>query len=365
MSKAVTFLTLAVAGWVGLRAVAFGIAPGAMAQAPLAEDLAPAPLAAMAPPGVSTPAMAPQPQWPVYLPYPIEQAGAQQLPPQIIYRTIPAQGGQAPVIIYAAPPQYPVQYAGYAGAPSFWPGMAAAPFPTGGPIPQQSAAIPTSTPPLESGKPLFKLPSKLSLSSWGFFRREDGFSSSSLAPGGTLGASQAGARMLYQFDDRFAASARLTSGAGNVAGAEAAIGLRVTPFKGLPLHINAERRQNVGTGPAGRSAFALYAEGGMYDRPVGAGFNADAYAQGGVVGLNSRDLFIDGGLTLTRDMPLGLEAGVGVWGAAQPGVHRLDVGPRVSVPLHRTITAHIDWRQQVAGNAEPGSGPALTIASDF
>jgi hypothetical protein len=29
------------------------------------------------------------------------------------------------------------------------------------------------------------------------------------------------------------------------------------------------------------------------------------------------------------------------------------------------VRVHVDWRQRVAGNALPGSGPALTLAGDF
>ncbi len=50
----------------------------------------------------------------------------------------------------------------------------------------------------------------------------------------------------------------------------------------------------------GRNAFALFAEGGLYQRPMPWQFNLDAYLQGGVVGVKSRDWFVDGALALTR-----------------------------------------------------------------
>ena len=46
-------------------------------------------------------------------------------------------------------------------------------------------------------------------------------------------------------------------------------------------------------------------------------------------------------------------------------VYRVDVGPRVSMPVGRGMRVHVDWRQRVAGSAAPGSGPALTLAADF
>jgi hypothetical protein len=29
------------------------------------------------------------------------------------------------------------------------------------------------------------------------------------------------------------------------------------------------------------------------------------------------------------------------------------------------MRVHFDWRQRLAGNAQPGSGPAITLAGDF
>ena len=91
----------------------------------------------------------------------------------------------------------------------------------------------------------------------------------------------------------------------------------------------------------------------------------DAYLQGGVVGLHSRDRFIDGGLTLTRPVYRQFSAGLGVWGGAQPGVYRVDAGPRVTMRVRNNIKVHFDYRQRLAGNALPGSGPAVTLAGDF
>jgi hypothetical protein len=33
--------------------------------------------------------------------------------------------------------------------------------------------------------------------------------------------------------------------------------------------------------------------------------------------------------------------------------------------LKHHMKAHLDWRQKLAGNASPGSGPALTLSGDF
>ena len=84
-----------------------------------------------------------------------------------------------------------------------------------------------------------------------------------------------------------------------------------------------------------------------------------------MVGFNSRDRFVDGALTFTRPVYRQFSAGFGVWGGAQPGLYRVDAGPRVTMRVRNNIKVHLDYRQRLAGNAEPGSGPALTLAGDF
>ena len=81
------------------------------------------------------------------------------------------------------------------------------------------------------------------------------------------------------------------------------------------------------------------------------------------MGLRSRDLFVDGALAITRPVYRTLSAGFGVWGGAQPGLYRL--GPRVSMQVRKNVRVHFDYRQRLAGNALPGSGPAITLAADF
>ena len=174
--------------------------------------------------------------------------------------------------------------------------------------------------------------------------------------------SQAGARILYNFDRQLAASVRTTSDVGR-RGGEVAAGVRVQPIGGLPLWFTAERRQRLGT--SGRNAFALFAESGIYQRPMPWGLSLDAYVQGGVVGFRSRDMFVDGGMTFSRPLYRRFSGGLGLWGAAQPGVYRVDGGPRLTMRVRDNVRVHLDWRQRLAGNAEPGSGPAITLAGDF
>jgi hypothetical protein len=204
---------------------------------------------------------------------------------------------------------------------------------------------------------------RLQLSTWALLRGQPG--PTGLATGGTLGGSQAGARLTYHVSPMLAASLRTTSPVGGARGGEIAAGIRVTPFRSIPISMTAERRQAIGRLGGGRSAFALFLEGGVYQRPMPWGFELDAYAQGGVVGARSRDLFADGGFTMTRPLFGRYSAGFGMWGGVQPGLYRVDAGPRVSMRVRNNMRVHLDWRQRVAGNAEPGSGPAVTLAADF
>jgi hypothetical protein len=77
--------------------------------------------------------------------------------------------------------------------------------------------------------------------------------------------------------------------------------------------------------------------------------------------------FADGSVRLS--LPLGRgRLGAGAWGGAQPGAARLDLGPQAALSLPvagRAVTIAADWRLRVAGDAEPGSGPTLTVATDF
>jgi hypothetical protein len=225
---------------------------------------------------------------------------------------------------------------------------------------RESAGSPVPPPP---GLPI-ALPTtpqrRWSASAWALIRDAGG--GSTLAPGGTLGGSQAGARILYRVGSRLALSGRAYLPLRRPSGAEAAAGLDWN-LAG-PVHLLAERRQRLGA--EGRSAFALTLYGGG-SRELGGGLRADLYAQTGVVGRRGRDLFVDAGVRITA--PVGpVEVGGGLWGAAQPGAERLDAGPSISYRLPTraaNIRLQADWRFRVAGDAAPGSGPALTLAADF
>jgi hypothetical protein len=200
------------------------------------------------------------------------------------------------------------------------------------------------------------------VSAWLLVRDDRG--GPALAPGGTLGGSQAGARISYRLGGGFALSARAYLPLRRAAGAEVAAGLEWRPAASVPLAILAERR--LALGREGRSAFALTINGGG-SVALPRRLRLDAFGQAGLIGARSRDLFADGMVRIA--VPAGrLEVAAGARGAAQPGAARLDAGPGLAwrLPLRgASVRIEADWRFRLAGDAAPGSGPALTLATDF
>lgn len=388
MSPSLRFLAVALIAWGGVRAATLGIIPaGDLLSVRRSEAKAPPPLAATEFPAIEALAAAPpgyaaenfvaagytRGEATVALPpvrvrtralevpyYVTETAPSSAMSPGIPPRPTNLRGAlpePTPAIYHGAP-------AFYAPVPALdqWP---LSRFVSSGLPSRQSNVIGSAG----QSIPVLAGPAKvdrLQLTAWAMLRGRQGqpLGTTSLAANGTLGASQAGSRLSYNYHPQIAATLRSSSNVGR-RGGEAAAGVRVQPVGGVPVWITAERRQRIGRYGGGRNAFALFFEGGVYQRSMPWRFSLDAYLQGGIVGFRSRDKFIDGGLTLTRPVYRNFSAGMGVWGAAQPGVYRVDAGPRVTMKVRENIRIHLDWRQRLAGKAEPGSGPAVTLAGDF
>jgi hypothetical protein len=395
MTASTRFLGMAVLAWAGVRAVSLaGFAPGTGAAAssvPAHPVETPAPtLFAPLDPVSSTPqpypyeagAGAPYPQYayPPRNPYP-QYAYPHYGPPP---RDYPQQAYVQPV--YLPPIYYPAssrqsRARAYReeGRPDVADTLMPEPrrLPSSGesvapeaPPAQLASALPGSHPPTfedPSAPPLMRRSLKLELSSWAMMRGKPGdlLGPNSLsASGGSLGGSQAGARMTYWVTPNLGASLRASSPIGGARGGEAALGLRYRPWQSVPIAITAERRQRFGRA-GGRNDFAMFVEGGLWDKPMPMGFRLDGYIQAGVVGIKSHDLFGDGALTLTRPLWRNISGGFGVWGGAQPHLYRLDAGPRLSIRMKKGIRVHLDYRRRLRGTAFPSSGPAVTIAGDF
>ncbi|WP_421854248.1 hypothetical protein [Novosphingobium sp.] len=195
------------------------------------------------------------------------------------------------------------------------------------------------------------------------------------------GGSQAGAVLRFGFAPanrlRPQAYMRFSSAlSASVQQKEVALGLMVRPVPRLPVALLGEwRLQEQGGSNRSRPVVMAVTELAPLQLPFGV--EADAYAQGGWAGGRDATLFYDLATTFQRPVarPLRgtqMSAGGGLWSGGQRGAVRLDVGPRIELrgmvgpPARRIgVRVGVDWRFRVAGRAEPGSGPALTVAAGF
>ncbi len=193
-----------------------------------------------------------------------------------------------------------------------------------------------------------------------------------LGDSGQLGGSQMGFRTSYALDARpsISLTARVSTPLSSTAGTEIALGIALKPLKTLPITIIVERR--IALDSAGRDDFELLAAGGVYDRPLGHNMRVNAYSQLGVVGVTRRDAFADGSIEvehpLVKVQNMNVAFGGGAWGAAQPGVSRLDAGPEVLVRARfgpATLKLTASYRLRIAGDAAPDTGPAISLGADF
>lgn len=195
--------------------------------------------------------------------------------------------------------------------------------------------------------------------------------------GGRLGGSQAGGRVDYVLAPfsplHPTLYGRVSSALQGIAAAEIAAGIAIRAPLPFPAIIAVERREAVS--PGGRNDFAILVAGGVNPVHLSHGFRLDGYGQAGFIGINRHDAFVDGRLTVEHSIGEGnganmrdLAFGAALWGSAQRGAARLDIGPQMSIRLHlggTNLRLGVEWRARVAGDAVPSSGPALSIGADF
>lgn len=233
---------------------------------------------------------------------------------------------------------------------------------------RQSGTVAMPAPPLSPAvlpPPVRRTGGRLTGSAWLIAR--DGAAAG--VSNGQLGGSQAGARITYALGTRrrLALAARVSAPLSG-RGREAAIGFDWQPTR-APVHVIAEQRIALDGGRGGPTVGIV---GGYGPAEVVRGVQLEGYGQAGVIARDGAEAFADGAVRVAH--PLGrvgalrLDVGAGLWGGAQRGAARLDVGPSVGVvvPVGRTafrLTA--DWRERIAGDARPGSGPALSVGTNF
>jgi hypothetical protein len=216
--------------------------------------------------------------------------------------------------------------------------------------------------------------SRWSADGWLLLRR-DGAQGPVLSDRPSYGRSQAGAVVRYALAPTSALRPQAyLRGAAALAGArerEAAAGVSLRPVPGAPVRVAAEARVSE-TGARTRLRPAAFAvtELPPFDLPLG--LRGEAYLQAGYVGGEFATAFADGQARverpLTRVGEAEVSAGAGAWGGAQKDSARLDIGPTAAVTFRLgegrgRLSA--DYRFRVAGDAEPESGPAVTLSAGF
>ena len=195
----------------------------------------------------------------------------------------------------------------------------------------------------------------------------------------SYGGSQIGAVVRYRLapgsQQRPALYLRGSAALNGAPDREVAAGLSLRPLARLPVSVSAELRasnlaSNRGSIARLRPAVTAVTELPQFDLP--GGIKGEAYVQGGYVGGPDATAFVDGQLRAARKVvrvgDAEVTVGAGVWGGAQKGAARVDVGPSVSVGVagdHAGARLGADWRFRVAGNAAPSSGPVLTLSAGF
>lgn len=217
--------------------------------------------------------------------------------------------------------------------------------------------------------PLHPSPSRWRASAWLFWRNGSAVPNA-LSPG-RLGASQAGMRVDFlpapSIQPRVTAYGRITGALDHPIAPEAALGFSAQPMPHIPVSIGLERRMALGKG--GRNANAVLIVGGFGPTALTSDIETEGYTQMGVVGLHSRDMFIDGKLSVLS--PVGktpIHIGGSLSGGAQPDLNRLDIGPELQwrFPLpNANARLAVEWRERIAGGTFPPSGLAVTLAADF
>nr|WP_137676377.1 hypothetical protein [Parerythrobacter lutipelagi] len=248
------------------------------------------------------------------------------------------------------------------------------------PIPAEVATLMRQAKPAQSlvaAKPERISPDRWSVDGWLLYRPN---STGALAAGSgplpaTYGASQAGAVLNYrlapQSGHRPAIYLRASQALAGARESEAAAGFAARPISGLPVRAQAELRlQRVNGQSDWRPAVLAVSELPAAKLPLGV--RGDAYVQAGYVGGDFATPFIDGQLRVSReiaDFDLGkVDAGAGIWGGAQKGASRLDVGPSAGLAIKvgdLPARLSVDYRQRIAGDAAPQSGVALTLSTSF
>ena len=220
---------------------------------------------------------------------------------------------------------------------------------------------------------------RLSGDAW-LFVRPQGTGSALAAPGtASYGASQTGAVVRYAFAPETRARpelyARIAAALAGPEQRDLALGIGARPHPDVPVRLHAEARVTQQRDGAQNETLlrpAVFATAGVFAEHPEIGLVTRGYAQAGYVGGGSATGFADGQIvterTITRFDLGDIALGAGAWGGVQRDSGRLDIGPSASLEMRLGGTRarlSADYRVRIAGNAEPGTGAALTLSTGF
>jgi hypothetical protein len=231
-------------------------------------------------------------------------------------------------------------------------------------------------------------PDRWLLDAYGFYRQGSNALSVTQGRQPIYGASQVAANLQWRarpsssLDPRIYARAYQALVTGGET--ELAAGVSARPLGKFPVRLYGELRgvrnpQITDDGVSDKIDLrpAAYAVTEFLPQKLPLGFSLEAYGAAGYVGGDASTYFLDGQAAVTRPLvsigkPGGgsteVSVGAGVWGGAQEGVSRVDVGPtlRFDVDIGKIpARVSVDYREQVAGDAEPDSGVAATVSTRF
>ncbi|WNO54279.1 hypothetical protein [Stakelama saccharophila] len=184
-----------------------------------------------------------------------------------------------------------------------------------------------------------------------------------------LGGSQTGARATYALDSGAGLSAVGRAAAPlHGTGAETAFGIQWRPDS-LPVALVAQQRLGLDGQEGGPELSVI---GGNGPTPVAPDLDLETYGQAGAVFRDRTDYYAAGAVRLSHPVAeienRAVRVGIGSWISTQRGATRIDIGPTaiIRLPVEGAgVRLSLDWRQRMAGDARPGSGPALTLGADF
>ena len=233
---------------------------------------------------------------------------------------------------------------------------------------------PDGVTPIAAPPPSATTPQGFEVYAYSFWRRGS-------SPAGTLGNGQYGGSQsavmaaipVLRFSgnpglSRQSMAGRLSVAHGSVRERELAAGVRWRPVARIPVQIIAERRLREDR----PDAFAALVAGGRSDITLPLRFRLDGYGQAGFVSGRGGGPFADVAAHAHRPIAQSQRAsfaiGAGIWGGGQGNVMRADVGPNVRANVtagDALFQLEASWRVRVAGHAQPGNGPAITLSTSF